>query len=174
MDSSPILLMVTPFDVPYLSTLRPLLKGRKTYCIEANPDTAAEIELYEGVKVLSISSPQIILYLIRLLRANDINPSITGLDLYMNGRESHISSLILLDSYIVFHMDDSWLTDSLVRSYNLHYGHGHLNSHGNWPELKLSKDGFISTRKLWLLQLILKLFRLRIHQTGNLKLLFVA
>src|SRR5260221_1013052 len=55
MDSSPILLMVTPFDVPYLSTLRPLLKGRKTYCIEANPDTAAEIELYarsKGIKYI--------------------------------------------------------------------------------------------------------------------------
>src|SRR5258708_3351859 len=50
MDSSPILLMVTPFDEPYLSTLKPLLKGRKTYAISADPDSHAEIELYARSK----------------------------------------------------------------------------------------------------------------------------
>src|SRR2546430_13051335 len=55
MDTSPILIMCTPFDVPYLSTLKPLLKGRRAYSIEANPDTAAEVELYarsKGIKYI--------------------------------------------------------------------------------------------------------------------------
>src|SRR5712691_2428335 len=50
MDSSPILLMTTPFDDSYLTTLKPLLRGRKAYCIDQNPDTAAEIELYAKSK----------------------------------------------------------------------------------------------------------------------------
>ena len=55
MDSSPIILFVTPFDEPYLSTLKPLLRGRKAYSISEDPDSHAEIELYaksKGIKYI--------------------------------------------------------------------------------------------------------------------------
>src|SRR5258708_12201390 len=126
----------------------------------------------QEVKVLNISSPQIVESLIKSLRVNDIRSSMIGPALYMNGMESHISSLTLLDSCIVFHMDDSLLTDFLVRSFSHLYGPALHPFHGNWQELRLSKDGFISSHKLFLLRMILKLFHLRIQQTGNMKLLF--
>src|SRR6266853_3772834 len=119
----------------------------------------------QKVKVVSISSPQIVSFLIKSLNLKDINHLTTGPALYMNGWESRISSLTLLDSYIVFHMEDSWLTDLLVNSYNHLFGQKLQPFHGNSQELKLSRNGFISTRKLFLLQLILKLFHLKIHQT---------
>src|SRR6267378_3755637 len=128
----------------------------------------------QKVKVLSISSPQIVESLIKSLRVNDIKSSTIGPGLYMNGMTSHISSLTLLDSCIVFHTDDSSLSDSLVRSFNRLYGPGLQPFHGNSQELILSKDGSISSLKLFLLRMILRLFRLRIHQTGNMKLLFDA
>lgn len=55
MTNSPILLMVTPFDEPYLSSLKAFLRGRQTYFILENPDSHAEIELYaksKGIKYI--------------------------------------------------------------------------------------------------------------------------
>src|SRR5258708_13556198 len=63
MSQTPILLMVTPFDEPYLSTLKPLLKGRKTYAISADPDSHAEIELYarsKGIKYIISTNSQVL------------------------------------------------------------------------------------------------------------------
>src|SRR5258706_2676811 len=128
----------------------------------------------QKVKVLNISSPQMVEFLIKSLKVNDIRSSMIGPALYMNGMESHISSLTLLNNCIVFHMEDSSLSDLLVSWFNLLYGPALHPFHGNSQELKLSKDGSISSLKLFLLQMILKLFRLRIHQTGNMKLLFNA
>lgn len=62
-DSSPILLMVTPEDEPYLPKLKPMLAGRKALLISANSDSAGETELYarsKGCKYI-ISTNQTVL-----------------------------------------------------------------------------------------------------------------
>src|SRR5258706_11023685 len=128
----------------------------------------------QKVKVLSISSPQIVESLIKSLIVRDIRNSMIGPALYMNGMGSRISSLTLLDSCIVFHMEGSSLTDLLASLLFHQIGLEHPLSLGNWPVLKLSKDGSISSLKLFLLRMTLKLFRLKIYQTWNMKLLLCA
>jgi len=59
-DLSPILLMLTPEDEPYLPSLKPLLRGRRVLLITANPDSAGEIELYarsKGCKYIISTNP---------------------------------------------------------------------------------------------------------------------
>ena len=62
-DLSPILLMITKEDLGYVNMLKPLLKGRQCFVIDANPDTAAEIELYAKSKQIKyiISTNSIVL-----------------------------------------------------------------------------------------------------------------
>ncbi len=53
LDSSPILLLITEEDDPYLPIFKPLLRGRQAFAITANPGSAGEIELYaksKGIK----------------------------------------------------------------------------------------------------------------------------
>lgn len=45
-DNSPILLLVTPEDVPYLGQLKELFKNRQAFFIHQNPDSSAEIAHY--------------------------------------------------------------------------------------------------------------------------------
>lgn len=63
MNNDPILLMITPFDEPYLSTVKPLLKGRHVKVISANPDSAGEIEIYaksQGCNKIITTNPVIL------------------------------------------------------------------------------------------------------------------
>lgn len=63
MDTSPILLMTTVFDDPYLGQLRPLLKGRRALQIAANPDNIHEISLYaksKQVKYIISTNPVVL------------------------------------------------------------------------------------------------------------------
>ena len=63
MVNSPILLMTTHEDEPYLGKFKPLLKGRRTFQISANPDTAAEIELYakqQNIQYIISSNPAVL------------------------------------------------------------------------------------------------------------------
>lgn len=63
MDHSPILLMTTPFDDPYVGSLRPLFKTRKAYQISLNPDNYHEIGLYaksKGIKYVISTNPVVL------------------------------------------------------------------------------------------------------------------
>lgn len=63
MDSSPLLIMSTPFDDPYIGSLRPLLAGRRVLQISANPDSHHEIGLYaksKGIKYIISTNPTVL------------------------------------------------------------------------------------------------------------------
>src|SRR6266850_6791799 len=63
LDSSPILLMTTPDDESYIPAFKPLMQGRRCYQLSANPDSAAEIELYarsQGIKNIITTNPTVL------------------------------------------------------------------------------------------------------------------
>jgi hypothetical protein len=76
MDSSPILLMVTPFDMGYVPTLKPLLKGRRAYVIDQDPDTHAEIQLYansKGIKYIITTNPKVLNHVVESQRHQSLD-----------------------------------------------------------------------------------------------------
>lgn len=55
--------MTTSFDEPYISSLKPLLKGRKAYAISQDPDSHEEIKLYaesKGIKYIITTNPKVL------------------------------------------------------------------------------------------------------------------
>lgn len=63
MDNSPILLMTTPFDDPYIGSLRPLFHNRRALQISANPANYHEISLYaksKGCKYVVSTNPVVL------------------------------------------------------------------------------------------------------------------
>lgn len=59
--------MVTPEDMEYIHKIRPLMKGRQTFAIDANPDTIAEVNLWcksKGIKYVISTNPVVLKKLI--------------------------------------------------------------------------------------------------------------
>src|SRR5260221_5578420 len=63
LDSSPVLLMITPDDESFIGAFKPLMAGRRTFVLNANPDSAAEIELYaksKGITSVITTNPTVL------------------------------------------------------------------------------------------------------------------
>src|SRR6266571_5123526 len=128
----------------------------------------------QNLRVLEISSPHLLSFLISSLEVRGISHSIIGPALYLSGKESHICSLILCDNYIVFRMGNSLLRDFLASWYDQATGLELQSLAGNSQNLKQSKSGTNSFLKRFLLQVILKLLHLKMYQMGNMRLLYDA